>query len=109
MSGPQGRMWLVPRPFCHVTVILSDDAAARKGAGLKAEAPKPLVKKRQGRVAAAVTAAAHRPGRENRAVERAHKKVQADERRAERIEAAEAKPAEPEKKSKKPTKPESAG
>ena len=114
MSGPQGRMWLVPRPFCHVTVILSDDAAARKGAGLKAEAPKPLVKKRQGRVAAAVSAAAHRPGRENRAVERAHKKVQADERRAERIEAAEAKPAGPksekhEKKSKKPTKPESAG
>ena len=26
MSGPQGRMWLVPRPFCHVTVVLSDDA-----------------------------------------------------------------------------------
>ena len=61
MSGPQGRMWLVPRPFCHVTVVLSDDAAARKGAGLKAEAPKPLVKKRQGRVAAAVSAAAARP------------------------------------------------
>jgi large subunit ribosomal protein L22 len=60
MSGPQGRMWLVPRPFCHVTVTLSDDAAARKGAGLKAEAPKPLVKKRQGRVAAAVTAAGAR-------------------------------------------------
>ena len=114
MSGPQGRMWLVPRPFCHVTVILSDDAAARKAAGLKAEAPKPLVKKRQGRVAAAVTAAAHRPGRENRAVERAHKKVQAAERRAERIEAAEAKTAGPksekhEKTSKKPTKPEAAG
>ena len=113
MSGPQGRMWLVPRPFCHVTVNLSDAAAARKEAGLKAEAPKPLVKKRQGRVAAAVSAAAHRPGRENRAVERAHKKVQADERRADRIEAAEAKPAGPksekhEKKS-KPTKPESAG
>jgi len=61
MSGPQGRMWLVPRPFCHVTVVLSDDAAARKAAGLKAEAPKPLVKKRQGRVAAAVSAAAARP------------------------------------------------
>jgi hypothetical protein len=61
MSGPQGRMWLVPRPFCHVTVILSDAAAARKEAGLKAEAPKPLVKKRQGRVAAAVSAAAARP------------------------------------------------
>ena len=52
MSGPQGRMWLVPRPFCHVTVILSDAAAARKEAGLK---------KRQGRVAAAVSAAAARP------------------------------------------------
>jgi large subunit ribosomal protein L22 len=61
MSGPQGRMWLIPRPFCHVTVILSDEAAARKSAGLKAEAPKPLVKKRQGRVAAAVSAAAARP------------------------------------------------
>jgi large subunit ribosomal protein L22 len=61
MSGPQGRMWLVPRPFCHVTLVLSDDAAARKAAGLKAEAPKPLVKKRQGRVAAAVSAAAARP------------------------------------------------
>ena len=60
MSGPQGRMWLIPRPFCHVTVTLSDDAAARKEAGLKAEAPKPLVKKRQGRVAAAVTAAGAR-------------------------------------------------
>jgi large subunit ribosomal protein L22 len=61
MSGPQGRMWLVPRPFCHVTLVLSDDAAARKAAGLKAEAPKPLVKKRQGRVAAAVSAAGARP------------------------------------------------
>jgi large subunit ribosomal protein L22 len=61
MSGPQGRMWLVPRPFCHVTVVLSDEAVARKAAGLKAEAPKPLVKKRQGRVAAAVSAAAARP------------------------------------------------
>jgi large subunit ribosomal protein L22 len=117
MSGPQGRMWLVPRPFCHVTVILSDDAAARKEAGLKAEAPKPLVKKRQGRVAAAVSAAAHRPGREDRAVERAHKKVATDEKRAERVEAAEAadkgakheKHEKHEKKSKKPSKPESAG
>ncbi len=112
MSGPQGRMWLIPRPFCHVTVTLSDDAAARKEAGLKAEAPKPLVKKRQGRVAAAVSAAAHRPGREDRAVERAHKKVASDEKRAERVEAAEAnqeKHEKHEKKSKKPTKPESAG
>jgi len=41
--------------------LLSDDAAARKAAGLKAEAPKPLVKKRGGRVAAAVSAAAARP------------------------------------------------
>jgi hypothetical protein len=107
-------MWLVPRPFCHVTVILSDAAAARKEAGLKAEAPKPLVKKRQGRVAAAVSAAAHRPGKENRAVERAHKKVASDEKRAERVEAAEASHAgdkdhKHEKKSKKPSKPESAG
>ena len=117
MSGPQGRMWLIPRPFCHVTVVLSDDAAARKAAGLKAEAPKPLVKKRHGRVAAAVAAAAHRPGREDRAVERAHKKVTADEKRAERIEAAEASHApgksekheKHDKKSKKPAKPESAG
>ena len=114
MSGPQGRMWLTPRPFCHVTVILSDAAAARKEAGLKAEAPKPLVKKRQGRVAAAVSAAAHRPGRENRAVERAHKKVASDEKRAERVEAAEAshaadKSEKHEKKPKKPSKPESAG
>jgi large subunit ribosomal protein L22 len=117
MSGPQGRMWLIPRPFCHVTVILSDAAAARKEAGLKAEALKPLVKKRQGRVAAAVSAAAHRPGRENRAVERAHKKVASDEKRAERVEAAEAshmadkseKHEKHEKKSKKPAKPESAG
>ena len=114
MSGPQGRMWLVPRPFCHVTVILSDAAAARKEAGLKAEAPKPLVKKRQGRVAAAVPAAANRPGKENRAVERAHKKVASDEKRAERVEAAEASHAgdkneHNEKKPKKPAKPESAG
>jgi large subunit ribosomal protein L22 len=61
MSGPQGRMWLVPRPFCHVTVVLSDDAEARKKAGLPAEAPKPVVKRRGGRVAQAVTKAAARP------------------------------------------------
>jgi len=111
MSGPQGRMWLVPRPFCHVTVILSDAAAVRREAGLTAEAPKPLVKKRQGRVAAAVSAAAQRPGREVRAVERAHKKVEADERRAERVKTAEAKSTAPksDKKPKKPAKPESAG
>ena len=114
MSGPQGRMWLVPRPFCHVTIVLSDEATARKAAGLKAEAAKPLVKKRQGRVAAAVAAAAHRPGKEDRAVERAHKKVASDEKRAERVEAADVSHASDknprnEKKSKKPTKPESAG
>ena len=57
MSGPQGRMWLVPRPFCHVTVVLSDEPAVRKAAGLAAEAPKPLVKKKAGRVAKAVAAA----------------------------------------------------
>jgi len=61
MSGPQGRMWLVPRPFCHVTVVLSDDAEARKKAGLPGEAPKQVVKRRQGRVAQAVTKAAARP------------------------------------------------
>src|SRR5450759_994328 len=91
--------------------------STRPEASPKAEALKPLVKKRQGRVAAAVSAAAHRPGRENRAVERAHKKVASDEKRAERVEAAEASHAadksekheKHEKKSKKPTKPESAG
>jgi len=61
MSGPQGRMWLVPRPFCHVTVVLSDEPAVRKAAGLAPEAPKPLVKKRAGRVAQAVAAAGARP------------------------------------------------
>ena len=60
MSGPQGRMWLVPRPFCHVTVVLSDEATVRKAAGLPAEAPKPLVKKKPGRVAQAVAAAGAR-------------------------------------------------
>ena len=68
MSGPQGRMWLVPRPFCHVTVILSDDPTARKAAGLPAEAPKQLVRRgRTGRVAAAVTAAGARPGKADKA------------------------------------------
>src|SRR5512140_222312 len=63
MSGPQGRMWLVSRPFCHVTVVLSADPAARKAAGLKAEAPKPLVRRRgAGRVAQAVSKAGARPG-----------------------------------------------
>ncbi len=63
LSGPQGRMWLVSRPFCHVRVVLSDDPAVRKLAGLPAEAPKPLVRKRPGRVAAAVAAASTRPAR----------------------------------------------
>jgi large subunit ribosomal protein L22 len=68
MSGPQGRMWLIPRPFCHVTVILSDDPSARKAAGLPAEAPKPLVRRgRTGRVAAAVTAAGARPPKADKA------------------------------------------
>ena len=62
MSGPQGRMWLGPRPFCHVTVILSDEPVDRKAAGLAAEAPKPLVARgRKSRVAAAVAAAGARP------------------------------------------------
>jgi large subunit ribosomal protein L22 len=64
MSGPQGRMWLVPRPFCHVTVVLSDDAVVRKAAGLPPEAPKPLVKKKPGRVAQAVAAAGARAKRD---------------------------------------------
>ncbi len=70
LSGPQGRMWLVPRPFCHVTVVLSDEAAVRKAAGLPPEAPKPLVKKRGGRVAQAVAAAASRPKRKKPATEK---------------------------------------
>jgi large subunit ribosomal protein L22 len=62
MSGPQGRMWLVSRPFCHVTVVLSDDPSARKAAGLPGEAPKPLVRRRAaGRVAQAVSKAGARP------------------------------------------------
>jgi large subunit ribosomal protein L22 len=67
MSGPQGRMWLVPRPFCHVTVVLSDDPEARKAAGLPAEAPKPVVKRRGGRVAQAVSKAGARPGKVEKA------------------------------------------
>jgi len=75
MSGPQGRMWLVPRPFCHVTVILSDDPSARKAAGLPAEAPKQLVKRgRTGRVAAAVTAAGARTPKVDKAEKGAAKK-----------------------------------
>jgi large subunit ribosomal protein L22 len=74
MSGPQGRMWLVPRPFCHVTVVLSDDPEARKKAGLKAEVAKPLVAKgRRSRVAAAVAAAAERPKDEKPAAKKPRK------------------------------------
>ena len=61
MSGPQGRMWLVTRPFCHVTVFLSDDPAVRRKAGLSAEPARPVAKKKGGKVAAAVAKAAARP------------------------------------------------
>ena len=61
MSGPQGRMWLVTRPFCHVTVVLSDDPAVRRKAGLPAEPARPVAKKKGGKVAAAVAKAAARP------------------------------------------------
>ncbi len=61
MSGPQGRMWLVTRPFCHVTVVLSDDPAVRRKAGLSAEPARPVAKKKGGKVAAAVAKAASRP------------------------------------------------
>ena len=74
MSGPQGRMWLIPRPFCHVTIILSDDPTIRKAAGLPAEAPKPLVKKKPGRVAQAVAAAGVR-GKGARKAEKAAPKT----------------------------------
>lgn len=64
MSGPQGRMWLIPRPFCHVTVIVSDDPAVRRKAGLPAEAPKAVSRRpktsRIGAAAAAVAAAGSR-------------------------------------------------
>jgi len=61
MSGPQGRMWLVTRPFCHVTVFLSDDPTVRRKAGLAAEPTRPVAKKKGGKVAAAVARAAARP------------------------------------------------
>lgn len=61
MSGPQGRMWLVTRPFCHVTVHLSDDPVVRRKAGLAAEPARPVAKKKGGKVAAAVAKAAARP------------------------------------------------
>src|SRR5512140_293781 len=49
MSGPQGRMWLVSRPFCHVTVVLSDDPVVRRKAGLTAEPARPVAKKKGGK------------------------------------------------------------
>jgi len=99
MSGPQGRMWLVPRPFCHVTVVLSDEPEARKAAGLPAEAPKPVVKRRQGRVAAAVTKAAARPKGEKAAAKEAKPKKEA---------APKAEAAAPEAKPKAPKHPKAA-
>lgn len=67
MSGPQGRMWLVARPFCHVTVAVSDDPEVRKKAGLPAEAPSPVARRRRtsriGAAAAAVQAAGAKPAR----------------------------------------------
>lgn len=75
MSGPQGRMWLVKRPFCHVTVAVSDDADVRKKAGLPAEAPSPVARRRRtsriGAAAAAVQAAAGtRPAKADKAAPR---------------------------------------
>lgn len=61
MSGPQGRMWLVTRPFVHVTVHLSDDPVVRRKAGLTAEPVRPVAKKKGGKVAAAVAKAGARP------------------------------------------------
>lgn len=67
MSGPQGRMWLVSRPFCHVTVHVSDAPDVRRKAGLPAEAPSPVARRRRtsriGAAAAAVQAAAARPAK----------------------------------------------
>lgn len=61
MSGPQGRMWLVTRPFVHVTVHLSDDPIVRRKAGLTAEPARPVARKKGGKVAAAVAKASARP------------------------------------------------
>jgi large subunit ribosomal protein L22 len=101
MSGPQGRMWLVPRPFCHVTVVLSDDAAARKAAGLPGEAPKPVVKRRGGRVAQAVSKAGARPKGEAKGGEKPKKEAAPAH--------VEAQPKTKEAKASKPAKPESKG
>ena len=81
MSGPQGRMWLVPRPFCHVTVVLSDEPEARKKAGLPAEAPKQIAKRPRGRVAQAVSKAAARPKSEKaEKADKAEKSVKGDKK-----------------------------
>ncbi len=61
MSGPQGRMWLVTRPFVHVTVHLSDDPVVRRKAGLTAEPTRPVARKKVGKVATAVAKASARP------------------------------------------------
>ena len=61
MSGPQGRMWLVTRPFVHVTVHLSDDPLVRRKAGLTAEPARPVARKKVGKVATAVAKASARP------------------------------------------------
>jgi hypothetical protein len=54
-------MWLVTRPFVHVTVHLSDDPVVRRKAGLTAEPTRPVAKKKGGKVAAAVAKASARP------------------------------------------------
>ena len=61
MSGPQGRMWLVTRPLCHVTVVPSGAPAVRRTAGLTPAPARPVAKKKGGKVAAAVAKAAARP------------------------------------------------
>lgn len=74
MSGPQGRMWLVPRPFCHVTVVVSDDPVVRKKAGLSAESAKPVARRgRTSRIGAAIAAAGARPGKGKKAGEMSEK------------------------------------
>ena len=101
MSGPQGRMWLVPRPFCHVTVVLSDEAEARKAAGLPGEAPKPVVKRRGGRMAQAVEKAGARPKGERSAA----KDAKEAKPKKEAAPKAEAGGAEPKPKAPKAAKP----
>jgi len=100
MSGPQGRTWLVKRPFCHVTVVLSDDPAERKLAGLSAEPPKPVARRRtQGRVAKAVAAAGQR-GAKGEEVKGKPKEAKGEAKPAKAPKAAAAKP--PAEKAAKP-------